>query len=58
MHHKTYITAQNVDDISITLDWENLEALCKACHNKEHFNKASEFYFDEKGNLIPTPLSN
>lgn len=35
-HHKTYLTKQNVNDPYIALSWDNLEALCQDCHNKEH----------------------
>ncbi|MUT97757.1 MAG: HNH endonuclease [Subdoligranulum sp.] len=35
-HHKTYLTKQNINDPYIALSWDNLEALCQDCHNKEH----------------------
>lgn len=56
VHHKKHITPQNIDDVNITLNWDNLEALCQDCHNKEHFAKsgscASGLRFDKGGNLI------
>lgn len=52
VHHKTYITTQNIDDTSVTLNWKNLEALCKTCHNQEHFKYNQDFNFDENGDLI------
>ncbi len=36
VHHKKYITPQNIHDPAVTLDWANLEALCMDCHNAEH----------------------
>lgn len=39
VHHKTYITKDNINDPNITLSWSNLEYLCHDCHNKEHFQK-------------------
>lgn len=36
VHHKEYITPNNVHDASVTLDPANLEYLCEDCHNKEH----------------------
>lgn len=58
-HHKKYITDKNVHDPNITLNWDNLEALCQTCHNQEHFggtaiNKicADGLTFDSDGNLI------
>lgn len=36
VHHKTYIDPENVTDPQILLDWNNLELLCRACHDAEH----------------------
>lgn len=56
VHHKIYITKDNVDDPDITMNIDNLELLCIECHNKEHFEKNSPVRdglgFDENGNLI------
>lgn len=53
-HHKVYLTQRNVNDPSISLSWENLEALCQDCHNKEHHSGDKRQYdFDDDGNLIP-----
>lgn len=54
-HHKIWLNQSNVDNPMITYSWDNLEALCIDCHNKEHFgNTVTEkgLAFDEKGNLI------
>lgn len=58
-HHKTYLTKQNINDPYIALSWDNLEALCQDCHNKEHHrnDKKKRYAFDEAGNLISPPLS-
>lgn len=56
-HHKVYITPTNINDPNITLNWDNLEALCQECHNKEHSAKApvaDGLMFDENGNLMQT----
>ena len=53
VHHKTYITTDNINDASITLNQDNLELLCFDCHQQEHFGKADDFYFDEDGNFFP-----
>lgn len=37
VHHKKYITAKNVFNPEVTISFDNLELLCKDCHNKEHF---------------------
>lgn len=36
LHHKEYLTEQNVFDYSISLNEGNIEPLCFACHNREH----------------------
>lgn len=36
VHHKIWLTPKNIHEQSITLCWDNLEALCQDCHNKEH----------------------
>ncbi len=58
-HHKTYLTKQNINDPYIALSWDNLEALCQDCHNKEHHrnDKKKRYAFDEAGNLISPPYS-
>ena len=57
-HHKPYLTKQNINDPYIALSWDNLEALCQDCHNKEHHrnDKKKRYAFDEAGNLISPPL--
>ncbi len=36
VHHKTHLSPENIDDENITLNWKNLEALCRTCHAEEH----------------------
>ena len=56
VHHKTYIDSSNVHDPNITLNHDNLEYLCRKCHNTEHFAKSGvtrdDVMFDDNGNLI------
>jgi 5-methylcytosine-specific restriction endonuclease McrA len=57
VHHKEYITPKTINDPSVTLAHDNLEALCQDCHNREHHkdnnNTRQDVMFDESGNLIP-----
>ena len=41
--------------ISVTLCWDNLEALCQDCHNKEHHKQErhKRYRFDENGGILP-----
>ena len=52
-HHKTYLTPENIHNPEITMAWANLEALCQACHNKEHHKKkrTRPYWFDKDGNM-------
>ena len=57
VHHKYYLTQENINDPNITLNWDNLELLCQDCHNKEHFKKSEGVVreglrFNEYGELI------
>ncbi len=52
LHHIIYITDKNYQDDNIFYNTDNVEALCKECHNKEHFTEKEEYIFDENGDLI------
>lgn len=55
VHHRKYITPSNINDPSITLNWDNLEALCLECHNAEHGSGsvcAEGLRFDSNGNIV------
>lgn len=66
VHHKTFLTPENINDPKIIYGWENLQLLCRDCHNMAH-EKAKEMQrtknrkncpsnngvcFDEGGNLV------
>lgn len=55
VHHKTYITPQNVNEPEITLGWDNLEYLCQDCHTKEHHVEGATgegLVFNDQGELV------
>ena len=39
VHHKIYLTEENITDPSVALNFDNLEALCRACHGEAHGRK-------------------
>jgi len=54
VHHKEYITDENIYDDNITLNIDNFEGLCIDCHNEEHFKLDTlrdGYVFDEYGQL-------
>ena len=44
-----------ISSLSVTLCWDNLEALCQDCHNKEHHKQErhKRYRFDENGGILP-----
>lgn len=56
IHHKEYVTDQNYEDNNVFFNIENLESLCKRCHNKEHFKDKTEYMFDGNGDLIKNDI--
>lgn len=56
VHHKIYLTPDNIHDADVSLSFDNLELLCQICHNQEHFKEHASvrggFTFDSDGNLI------
>jgi 5-methylcytosine-specific restriction endonuclease McrA len=54
VHHKIYITPDNINNINITLNHNNLECLCVECHQQEHHSTDpnKDYVFDINGNLI------
>lgn len=51
MHHKIHLTPENLNDPSITLNWANLELLCKPCHDAEHEREAQLTRTDSSGHV-------
>lgn len=52
VHHKIHLNSSNVLDASIAYGFDNLEALCSDCHNKEHFGESSKRYRIINGELV------
>lgn len=58
VHHKIHLTADNYRNPELAYGFDNLEALCIDCHNKEHFGAQDVrdgLYFDKDGNLRKAP---
>lgn len=56
-HHKIYLTQDNINDPCVALCWDNLEALCQDCHNKEHHAapRTARYFFDADGKIFESP---
>lgn len=53
VHHKIYITPKNINDPNITLNWGNLIALCRECHQAEHRGRKPRYKVDVFGRVTP-----
>ena len=51
VHHKIPLTAQNVTDPSVSLNWNNLELLCKTCHDTERERIARRWRVGRDGSV-------
>jgi hypothetical protein len=52
IHHKIELTPQNITDPSITLDWNNLQCVCRECHAVAHGARQNRWKLDELGRVI------
>lgn len=57
VHHKIHLTPQNIDNPVISLNYNNLELVCRECHAAEHPEIYGEIIkprvaFDENGNVV------
>lgn len=50
VHHKTFLTADNVNDPSIAYGFDNLVALCADCHAARHKTKR-RYKLDDLGRV-------
>lgn len=51
VHHKIHLTPQNIGDESVTLNWDNLELVCRDCHAELHASRARRYKVDEYGRI-------
>ena len=51
VHHKIYLTPDNAHDPNITLNWNNLECLCRFHHEQEHTTRKKRFKVDGLGRV-------
>lgn len=51
VHHKIHLTPENINDPEVTLNWENLQLLCRDHHAEAH-KPEKRYKFDELGRLV------
>lgn len=51
VHHKVHITPQNISDPSVTLNYDNLQLVCRECHAEIHGRKKRRYTIDAQGRV-------
>ena len=51
VHHRVPVTPENIDDPNITLNWSNLQCLCRLHHAQVHSKTPKRYIFDEMGRV-------
>lgn len=51
VHHKIHITPDNIEIPEITMDFRNLELLCRDCHAAKHGKRAKRYKVDDLGRV-------
>lgn len=57
VHHKVHLTPLNINDPTVTLNWDNLQLVCRDCHARIHDRKKRRYKIDEYGRVICSPHS-
>ena len=55
VHHKVYLTPENIGDPDVSLNFENLELVCRDCHADEHQRTRRRYVIDEAGRVMAPP---
>lgn len=55
VHHKIHLTPNNINNPAITLDWNNLQLVCRDCHAEIHEKKRGNdrYTVDAWGRVSP-----
>ena len=56
VHHKVKLTPENIGDPDISLNWDNMELLCRDCHEKLHGTGQMRWDVDEAGHVTARGL--
>lgn len=51
VHHKIHINPENIEAPEITMNFENLELLCRDCHAAQHGKRQKRYKVDEMGRV-------
>lgn len=51
VHHKVHLSPMNIDNPEVTLNWDNLELLCRDCHARRHSSRERRYEVDSFGRV-------
>lgn len=54
VHHKIHLTPENITDPTITLNFDNLQLVCRECHGEIHKRKKKRYKVTGDGKVIIT----
>ena len=52
VHHKVHIEPENIGDPTVTLNWNNLQLVCRDCHAEIHDRRQRRYKLDELGRVV------
>lgn len=52
VHHKVHIDPDTINDPNVTLDWNNLQLVCRDCHAEIHDRRQRRYKIDEMGHVV------
>ena len=52
VHHKIHLTAANMTDPQITLNFDNLQLVCRDCHAKIHHKTQKRYKVADDGRIL------
>ena len=52
VHHKVPLTVHNIHDPTVTFAWDNLELLCKSCHDEERERREKRWRISPDGRVL------
>ena len=55
VHHKIHLTPENASDPNVSLNFDNLELLCRNCHGEVHSKHTKRYKVDALGRVIIPP---
>ncbi len=52
VHHIIHLNPENINDPSVTLNFDNLRLVCRKCHGEVHSKKDRRYVIDDDGKVI------